>query len=107
MNVTRCSYQNANYLDHHIPEEICNACESGVVFEYLQINDYLVPLPFLDFLAEELSDFVFEYNAVFSAQEMCGDELWASLDEAERAVAAQCLLILIKEGRIAVDYLED
>ena len=79
-----------------------NVCEGQ--FGYFLIEGRLVPYVFLDFLADCLADIAIDYNAVFSPREMCGEELWDSLDEDEQHVAGHCLLLLIEQGRLEIAF---
>lgn len=73
-------------------------------YGYLLIRDRLVPYSFLQRLVTHLLPATFEYGAVFSAEEMVGSQFLSTLNEGERQVLGDCLLYLIKEGRIAVYF---
>lgn len=73
---------------------------------FVLIENILVPTSFLDELAEHLMPWnhVFENDDLLTAREMVGECFWAGLSTNERTVLGACLLILIEQGRVVLDF---
>jgi len=73
---------------------------------FMLIDDQLVPTAFLDRLDKHPMAWnaVFEEDAVYTARELVGEDFWFSLTNAERRVLGACLLILIEQGRVVLEF---
>jgi hypothetical protein len=68
------------------------------------INDMLVPIAFVDRLSSHLALKEIVYGDVISPRQLCGDEFFNSLTAEERQVLASCILLLIEDGRIELNF---
>lgn len=103
MKNANSAFPSVNCDINTVRELVCANVAKGQ-FGYFLIEGRLVPYAFVDFLADCLADFSFDYNAVISPREMCGGALWDELDEDEQHVAGHCLLLLIEQGRLEMDF---
>jgi len=73
---------------------------------FMLIEGILVSTAFLDELASyPMSwNYVFETDDPLSAREMVGELYWAGLSANQRTVLGACLLILIEQGRITLQF---
>jgi hypothetical protein len=68
------------------------------------INNHLVPYSFLDELEQRFFDATFDHDQVISIRAIVGDEYLQGLSNAERKVLGGCVLLLIEQSRIAIDF---
>lgn len=68
------------------------------------IDDMIVPISFVDRLSFHLDLKTIIYGDVISPRRLCGDEFFNSLTDEERQVLASCILLLIEDGRIALNF---
>jgi len=77
---------------------------AGQGTSYYIIRERLVPAAFIDQLAAHLVDVVFDHDEVISPREVCGEDFWEALDAHEKAVIPDCLVLLIKQHRLAIRF---
>lgn len=73
-------------------------------FGYVLIDNKPVPFSFIDYVADDVNDRSYPYNAVLSTQDYVSEDLWEALDGNERAVLPGVLMLLIEQGRIAIQF---
>jgi hypothetical protein len=73
-------------------------------FGFVLIDDHVVPNSFIDFVADALCDTTFPYGAVFSVRDYVTEPLFECLDEDERQVLGGVIMLLIEQGRVAVEF---
>ena len=70
---------------------------------YILVNNRLVPYSFLNKMEYYLDPMYFDYGDVLSPIEILGLVLEEFTND-ERAVAAECFLILIDQGRVHINF---
>ena len=78
--------------------------DPDVCFGYTVIGDMLVSNSFMKRLEVHLDSIELKYGTVFSARKLCGDKFFNSLTDEERLVLAPCILVLIDEGGIRMNF---
>ena len=92
------SFQYASFDSEHL------ACLAGQRFTedgnygYVLINGHLVPYSFISRLEDELGGAFYEYNEVYSLEDIFGTKFLESLTSNELKVLGGCMLILIEKG---------
>lgn len=85
----------AELVGNDVPEDF---------FGFVLIGEHIVPNAFIDFVADAVSDTTFSYGAVFSVRDYVTEPLWECLDEDERQVLGGVIMLLIEQGRVAVEF---
>jgi hypothetical protein len=90
---------------------IGNPGRSTVFFKYhdrsfVLINDVVVPSAFIDDLAEHPMpwNMLFDDDAVLTTREIVGEPFWLGLTDSQRSVLGACLMILIEQGRVVLEF---
>ena len=73
-------------------------------FGYTVVGDLLVPDVFLMNLAVHLGSRHLEYGMVYSPRELCDREFFYALTNEERAVLGPCILLLISDGSVKMNF---
>jgi len=73
-------------------------------YGYKIIDGFLVPNAFMEELAFDLRDSVLFYDAVLSPQKLCSPDFLNSLSSDAKAALGACVLLLIKDGFVKIDY---
>lgn len=91
---------NADYVQSMSDQAEANGCRAidPKACGYALVGKYLVPYTFLTRVKEELTDCQFEYGPVIAENDIFTNEFLASLDQAEREVLMECVLISIACG---------
>ena len=95
--MTKRNHKKTTKLDE-VPAPVC------VEYGYTIINDCLVPDSFLDRIEFDLAFSVINYGEVLSPRDLLGEETWLDFDDNEREVLAPCILLLIEDGRIELNF---
>jgi hypothetical protein len=76
-------------------------------FGFVLIDKHIVPNSFIDFVADAISSTTFPYGAVVSVRDYVTEPLWEGLDDDERQVLGGVIMLLIEQGRVAVEFTMD
>ena len=73
---------------------------------FMLIEDIVVPTAFLDELAAHPMSWglIFDDDMAINAREMVGEWYWAGLSNDQRTVLGACLMILIEQGRVVLEF---
>ena len=80
------------------------AVYSDFNFGYTVVGDLLVPDVFLMDLAAHLGSRHLEYGMVYSPKKLCDREFFNALTNEERAVLGPCILLLISDGSVKMNF---
>ena len=78
--------------------------DSNADFGYKVIGGMLVSNLFMERLTRHLDSIRLEYGVVFDPGKVCGENFLKSLTEEEREVLGPCILVLIDEGAITMNF---
>lgn len=100
-----CNADHLTWLSEEIPE-FAEAIAASGQCGYFYANDQLIPYAFIKKLTDAIGfgAITIEYGAVLSPRAMCGEDLWSSFDEQERAAVGPSLLLMIEQGQIALTF---
>ena len=102
-------YRSADYDSKWLSAEMGQSIPAGKC-GYALMGDKLVPYSLIDRFVNRFMSIGFGYGEVLSVRDACGEEFWDSLDESEREVAGDILLMLVEVGRFDIalpDVLQD
>ena len=94
-NETSIAFCNVEFAEeffgHEIPKDR---------YGYRRVGEKFVPKSLLERIEDHLGCTTFGASSVHSPREMVGKKFWKSLYQDEQDVLADCLFLLIAEGRI-------
>jgi hypothetical protein len=106
MKITSKVYTSVNCNRDVVAELVGDAVPDGH-FSFVLIDDHIVPNSFIDFVADAVCDTTFPYGSVFSVRDYMTAPLYECLDEEEHQVLGGVIMLLIEQGRVAIEFPPD